>query len=62
VAGGGRPRRWSGSGLRGRGSLAGVRDEQVDVAFLVAMNEEIEGIFDLSDSTMAGTKPFDVYE
>lgn len=53
---------WGGSGLRGRDSLAGVqRDEQVDVAFLVAMNEEIEGIFDLGDWTAAGTKPFDVY-
>lgn len=36
--------------------------QRVDVAFLVAMDEEIEGIFDLGEWAAAGAKPFDVYE
>jgi adenosylhomocysteine nucleosidase len=36
--------------------------QRVDVAFLVAMNEEIEGIFDLGEWTAAEVRPFDVYE
>ena len=40
----------------------GNLERRADVAFLVAMNEEIEGIFDLSEWTAVGAKPFEVYE
>ena len=36
--------------------------QRVDVAFLVAMAEEIEGIFDLGQWTVVGARPFEVYE
>jgi adenosylhomocysteine nucleosidase len=36
--------------------------QRADVAFLVAMTEEIEGIFDLGRWVQSGTAPFETYE
>src|SRR5260370_32021443 len=39
-----------------------MRQTDVDVAFLAAMTEEIEGVFDLDRWTAAGSVPFEVHE